>query len=240
MIILILSDAHSNIGALKHIFDTVQHYDYVIFLGDFVDYGPWPDETISYLKENVDIALQGNHDFALSYGKDCGCGEENHDVSVYTREVISQMQTSDENLNYLRSLKPYGTVKLEGKIYELFHGSPGDPLYRYATEKTISGIDTKKLSKFGVTDLESTTVFVGHTHIPMDYNYKGIRFINPGSAGSLCRDLFGSSSIALYDTENESVSFHRIKMDNGEVIKTLKNIVKDNNIMKKLERMYGF
>ncbi|RZN61992.1 MAG: metallophosphoesterase, partial [Thermoproteota archaeon] len=46
---LIISDAHANYDALIRILESVR-YDSVIFLGDSVDYGPQPAETLDLLR----------------------------------------------------------------------------------------------------------------------------------------------------------------------------------------------
>jgi len=66
---LILSDIHANLEALKGIFDFIEKndikYDRLVVLGDYVDYGPNPNEVVEFFKGKEGIFLLGNHDYAL-------------------------------------------------------------------------------------------------------------------------------------------------------------------------------
>ena len=89
MRVLVFSDIHSNFEALKAML-AKEKFDYSIFLGDAVDYGPQPGETLDLVMENSDVRLMGNHDRAVAYDEDCRCALEMHDLSEYTRENISR------------------------------------------------------------------------------------------------------------------------------------------------------
>jgi len=64
MKILVMSDVHGNLEALRAVLDKVSDANEVIFLGDFVDYGPSPNEVIDTLKNVTSKVLIGNDDYA--------------------------------------------------------------------------------------------------------------------------------------------------------------------------------
>ena len=74
MKILVLSDIHANIWALRKILETEQNVDKICFAGDMVDYGIAPAEVIEWFRTHSDtIAVKGNHDayaVKLFYQKD--------------------------------------------------------------------------------------------------------------------------------------------------------------------------
>ncbi|WP_333788245.1 metallophosphoesterase family protein, partial [Methanomethylovorans sp.] len=72
MRLLIISDIHGNKEALDAVM-AVSH-DEVICLGDLVDYGPSPGECIDMLMEQKIPIIMGNHDSAVAFRMDCGCG----------------------------------------------------------------------------------------------------------------------------------------------------------------------
>ena len=63
MKILVMSDAHANIWALKTVIETEKDYDYLVFAGDMVDYGTEPVQVMEFFQnaQNAFI-VQGNHD----------------------------------------------------------------------------------------------------------------------------------------------------------------------------------
>src|SRR5690554_957206 len=59
---LIISDIHSNIYALKAIWEKENDYDIVYCAGDLVDYGPFPKEVIYWIRNHDVVCVKGNHD----------------------------------------------------------------------------------------------------------------------------------------------------------------------------------
>jgi protein phosphatase len=65
MKVLIVSDIHANYPALQAVLNSAVDFDKLIFLGDVVDYGPHPKECLTFIKENADYYIRGNHDNTL-------------------------------------------------------------------------------------------------------------------------------------------------------------------------------
>jgi protein phosphatase len=75
MRLLIVSDIHSNIAALRSVVEDAGTVDAVAFAGDAVDYGPRPAECIDWLRHHATWAVRGNHDEALANDTSCRCSE---------------------------------------------------------------------------------------------------------------------------------------------------------------------
>src|SRR5438093_11637894 len=60
----VVSDIHSNLTALLTVLDDMGPVDALWCLGDFVGFGPWPNECIELLRERGVQAIAGNHDLA--------------------------------------------------------------------------------------------------------------------------------------------------------------------------------
>ena len=62
----IISDIHSNLEALESVLKQIENerVDKIFCLGDIVGYGPNPDECVDLVRENCEIILTGNHDYA--------------------------------------------------------------------------------------------------------------------------------------------------------------------------------
>lgn len=66
MKILIISDIHANLAALKAAFDSDGPWDEVWCLGDTIVAGPHPNEVLDILRQQQGIFLLGNHDMDVN------------------------------------------------------------------------------------------------------------------------------------------------------------------------------
>lgn len=228
----VLSDIHGNLEALNTIMDAEQE-EFLearkIFLGDYTDFCPWPNEVIDLVKNLPNSQwILGNHDFYVT-------DETNEEARKYygSERLVShtawtRSQLSRENLEWLRQLPTeiYGTL---GKTR---------PLTFYATHadyKNISqGFNPSKLMK-----INASLVLCGHTHLAREDDIYGKILLNPGSVGEpLDGNNMASYSVITCDRNGViSTENHRIKYDiqkvalameekqmflREEVIKTLK------------------
>ena len=103
MKLLIISDVHSNYEALKEL-DKIEQYDEVIFLGDAINYGPQPVDTLQWIKDNVKHRIMGNHDNAVLYGADPKCSPKTLDIALYTMENITNKLLDKSSKDILNTL----------------------------------------------------------------------------------------------------------------------------------------
>ena len=65
----ILSDIHGNLFALREVANDFEDIDYIILLGDLIDYGMQSNEVVEYIKENfsskIICNIWGNHEKAI-------------------------------------------------------------------------------------------------------------------------------------------------------------------------------
>jgi predicted phosphodiesterase len=222
---LLLSDVHSNWEALQAVLrDSGGEYDRILSCGDLVGYGPEPNRTLNWARENVDIVVRGNHDRAC-------CGLEdlewfNPVARVATRWTIDKLTV--QNADYLRNL-PRGPVLVEDFL--LVHGSPLDE-----DEYIVSMADASNVFPY----LEAGVTFFGHTHVQggfmwmndeqypvygpsaceaaderfLDKDYAWL--INPGSVGQP-RDGDPRAAYCLYDSEKRVLQLRRVAYDTEAV-----------------------
>jgi predicted phosphodiesterase len=86
MRLLIISDIHGNKEALDAVMN-VPHDD-VTCLGDIVDYGLSPGECIDLVLNQKIPTIMGNHDNAVAFRMDCGCGYAVFDTDSFQAEII--------------------------------------------------------------------------------------------------------------------------------------------------------
>ncbi|HLH86702.1 MAG TPA: metallophosphoesterase family protein [Thermoplasmataceae archaeon] len=227
MNILLISDAHGNYYALKQVLDMVK-FDELVFLGDIVDYGPMPAETMDLLFSAGGRIIMGNHDFAAATGSDCACAPAMHDLSVYTRENITLKDLSRGDLERLKSLPDVLEFDLEGRRFYAVHGSPFNHLqgYVFSTELEIIWKD-RNMKNFDF-------ILFGHTHFQTLYRGK---IMNPGSVGQP-RDGVWLPSFATLDTASGEIVFRRFRYDNIRTWELLKSRIKDEKFLKQLEPFY--
>ncbi|MCD6275547.1 MAG: metallophosphoesterase family protein [Thermoplasmata archaeon] len=226
MRILIISDIHGNADALRTVLNR-EKYDAIWFLGDLTDYGPEPHIVLDILRElKPEIWIMGNHDYANAFGVDCGCGERTHDVSVYTRENITQRFLTQEDLKFLKSLPLKKELHIDYREFYFVHGCPADPLYGYMFDfmpecmrNEIGGI------------IHADYLLFGHTHYPLIGQYESLMYLNPGSVGQP-RDGDPRASYAIY--ENGKLELKRVPYPVENTIRKLREVVKDRNYREKL------
>jgi Calcineurin-like phosphoesterase len=68
-------------------------YDEPWVLGDLVNYGPNPAETIDFVRSHASMVIRGNHDNSVGFGADCGCSVRframAEAIRQYTTSVLS-------------------------------------------------------------------------------------------------------------------------------------------------------
>jgi len=220
---LILSDAHGNYDALRTILDN-ERYDHAIFLGDAVDYGPQPAETLDLLRETCSTMLKGNHDAAAAYGISCMCREELRPLSEYTRAKITLRMLSKEDLDFLKGLPEKSELLIgEAHVYAV-HASPRDHLYGYLMPDMSDEELDEQLSEpgpIGIRKLNHDLFLMGHTHRAMVRELRRARVLNPGSVGQP-RDGDPRASYAIID--DGRLELRRIRYDLEGVIGKIRGL----------------
>ncbi|MFA3783436.1 metallophosphoesterase [Melioribacteraceae bacterium 4301-Me] len=204
---LILSDIHANYPALQAVLNYEPKYDLLIFLGDVVDYGPHPKECLTFVKENADYYVRGNHDNALGYNVDCNCMGSFRQYSVETRNWHSTLLSKDD-IEFLKSMPVLETAHIDDKTFFLAHASPKGNIFKYLNEDEIES---------EVNNIIAEYILVGHTHIQYKKKIEYNLVVNPGSVG-LARDG-GQACYAIYEDGN--IYLKRINYDVGQTIKDL-------------------
>ena len=109
MTVAIISDIHSNLEALKRTLEYIKEseIDTIYCLGDIVGYGPNPNECVNLVRDNCQVVLMGNHDYAAIGLANIQYFNEYAKISTYwTRE-----QLTTENLEYLKTL-PFSSINI--------------------------------------------------------------------------------------------------------------------------------
>ena len=230
MKLALISDIHSNLGALQAVLSDIdnQGVDRIHCLGDIIGYGCNPTECLDLVTQRCDIILLGNHEYvALGLLEESAMNEIARESTEWTCGHLS-----DRELEMIANLELEASV--EGAYF--VHACPYEPdqwHYMLKPEDAVVGFDS----------FTEQIGFFGHSHIPMvfalspqgmcsaktghdidpdpDCRYQ----INVGSVGQP-RDLDPRSSYVIYDSESTDVRFHRVEYD----IKTVQQKMTEANI----------
>lgn len=215
---LIISDVHANLSALNAVLEAAAPFSRVWCLGDVVGYGPDPNECIDRIQSLPLLkCIKGNHDAAI-------VGDI--DIKTFNYEARTSLQWLESQLNltnrrWLEKLDE----RLEFDDITMAHGSPRNPIWEYMLDV---GVARENMSEF------STHIcLVGHTHVPSIYQMQGENkrttrlrimpldeafklehktIVNPGSVGQP-RDHDPRASFMIYDDQEDSWVYHRVKYD---------------------------
>lgn len=209
MKLLILSDIHANYEALKRLDAIEGDYDYLICLGDLVDYGPQPKECIDYVKKRAYRAVRGNHDNALAYDVDCGCSYKYKHLSLASRRHNKKLLDSGDTA-YLAGLELNQRFDLSGSSFFMTHASPKGDLYKYLYPEIPDDAWISEIDGIG-----ADFILLGHIHIPFVKRIGMTTIVNPGSVGQP-RDSQPDGSYAVWD--DGVVTIKRFSYD---IIKTI-------------------
>jgi len=222
----IFSDVHANLEAFRSIlnFSRNKNIDQYICAGDLVGYGPDPDDCIMLFKSlEKKYLVAGNHEYHVIYSDYSGL---NPLASRAIQFTINKLSKDDKDWMYSTS---NWTQQIENKAI-VAHGSsyrPEDFIY-LSHSPSARKMNYELLEKSGYQIL-----FVGHTHSPalmekigqciltesikddeteIEIKNDQIYMIDIGSVGQP-RDNNNKSSFAIYDSEKNVVTIHRIEYD---------------------------
>jgi diadenosine tetraphosphatase ApaH/serine/threonine PP2A family protein phosphatase len=210
----VISDIHSNLPALEAVLADVDREapDELWCLGDIVGYGPHPNECVDLVRSRAALSLCGNHDLAVigtiditDFTGDAGA------AARWTTEALGEPQAQ-----WLRGLRP--SAEREG--FELYHGSPRDPVWDYVLSEQVALIS--------ILETTAPVVLVGHSHVALGLGWDdtelsgglapegteldlgtGRWLLNPGSVGQP-RDGDPRAAWLLLDDSSRQAVFRRV------------------------------
>ncbi len=185
MKLLIISDLHANIDALKAVWEKESDSDVVLCVGDVVDWGFYPHETIAWLRERDAVVVYGNHDHEFLRQYDSGVREPQGKETTYMSHCINH--TTEEDVAWLRSLPEIAVVEYDGITYCLKHSvvlhERKSTIQQYLGEyRSIPAFGELWKQLVGSDDQAQKRIVIGHSHICfMLRAYANEMYINPGS-----------------------------------------------------------
>ncbi|MCP4638910.1 MAG: metallophosphoesterase family protein [bacterium] len=162
-----IADVHANLPALEAVLDDAGAVDEIVFLGDFVGYGPFPSESVDRLRGMCVRAIQGNHDKSVLDLRGTQEPQANSAHAIWEHWTLQRL--NEDQLDYLGSLPETLTVDLGSAPATIVHGTlPGGYLHPAMPDKVFS-------ESFAGTP--GSTVVFGHSHRLIDRQIGGTRFM---------------------------------------------------------------
>ncbi len=224
MRLAVFSDVHGNCVALDAVLSDIgkESVDGMVCLGDAIQGGAQPAETVSRLRELRVPTVMGNSDAWLLTGEDPSAKETVSDAQKEVRAwSLSRLMKKD--LDFIRQFKNIITLSLGDEKLVCFHGSPAsfdDLIWPTTAEEEF----VRVVSGFG-----SSILCGGHTHLQHLRRFKGSFYFNPGSVGfsydhskspeELSADNWAEYAIVSSEKGCSGVEFRRIPFDTEEWIK---------------------
>lgn len=176
MRILILSDIHGNLPSLEYVLKQEKSVDYVISLGDVVNYGPWSNECVDLLESlNNKVLIMGNHEEAFLSGIYPG---KNLIAKKFFKKCYPLFDKKDKISNYIENFS--------------FENSD----FIHTINKDYIFLDTEvKINK---------NTFIGHSHRMYRRMIEDYRLVNVGSVGQN-RTNIDEINYVIWETKKDVV-----------------------------------
>lgn len=234
----ILSDIHGNLFALKEVVNDFEDIDYIILLGDLIDYGMQSNEVVKFIYDNLTSKiicnLWGNHEKAiLTEDYNHFSSKRGVESAQYTNSQLSDF--SKFYLDNECTHEGFYQMPLDGKRVLAVHGSLNDYYWKSIFPDDLNG-----------EYVDYDIVLSGHSHYPHVFqkfyevdnpdmrNKKSVLFINPGSVGQP-RNHNPNAQYAVLDTESMTVELKSVEYPKDEAMNLYDGSV-DDFYRKRLER----
>ena len=242
MRIALISDIHGNAYALDFVLADVraQAVDRIVCLGDAIQGGAQPAETVRRMRELGCPIVMGNADAWLLSGVNTGAEQITPQQEAVRQWSLAQLSPDDRA--FISGFAP--TVRIEVTDHDAllcFHGTPASfdeiilPSTPYAVVREhLSGHDARWLAG-------------GHTHIQQVRRLGSGFFCNPGSVGRPYNtewpevehgpDPWADYAILAATEQSVSLEFRRLPLDTAPLAQLLR--ASDHPDAERLIQAYG-
>lgn len=230
MKILLISDIHANVTALKALdrhFDLAS-FDLILNGGDTLVYGPHPNQTVDWLREHRAVSIIGNtdrHVISLLNGKTFKKPRKADKRIMYGWTAA---ELNGENRSWLLQQPATRCIKLKKHRNShpaypatllMCHGSPADP-----DEFLFPDTPACRFEELAAMT-DSRLITVGHSHTQFHTRTADSHVINPGSVGRMFDGkLSAACGVVSIDSGAIDVELHRIPYPVTEVAEEIERL----------------
>ena len=201
--VALISDIHANVDALEVVLEDAKRSGLELFLnaGDAVGFGIYPTQVVETLRSPVFLSVVGNVDLETLEEMHHKPSESTGDAGV---SAVGGLSPTDAA--YLQSLPKQLRLEICGMKVLVTHGSPAS-----VDEHIYPDAPERRLRQFAA-EASADLIITGHTHLQMNRDVDGVRFLNPGSVG---RPVDGDprAEYAVLNFDPLTVEFRRVEYD---------------------------
>jgi putative phosphoesterase len=225
--IAVISDIHGNCYAFDVALADLekQGVDTIVCLGDAIQGGAQPAETVARLRALGCPVVMGNADDWMLTGEDSGA-EGPATPSMEEIRLWSLSRLSEGDKAFIRSFQPTVQIPLEaGQKLLCGHGSP------HSFDDVILPETPEEEFRRLLGEFVPAIVTGGHTHLQFVRRLDDTFFFNPGSVGvaynrhqpedDFHNDPWAEYAILTVTREHSSLEFRRVPYSAEELIRTI-------------------
>jgi putative phosphoesterase len=217
MRIALIGDIHANLPALESVLvHAHQHGAQVLWnIGDFVGYGPFPDQVVRRIRADGILSVLGNYDEkVLNYQRN---GVKTHNPQKALAFDWADKHLSPRARTYLARLPQQLRFDAQGWSVLLCHGSPASIKEHLMPDTPMERLD--ELAKIA----HARIIVCGHSHRPFARQAGEALFINTGSVGRP-EDGDPRACYALLDLSPDglNVEHHRVEYDVERTVQAIR------------------
>lgn len=191
MLLAVFSDIHANLPALRAILSDIRQRnpDRILSLGDQVNLGPCPRETLALLRKNQVLSLRGNHERYILSAMN---GDPFYNGVNFASLRFNAGLLSREEISFPEYLELSGIT--------FCHALPGDDAFPvYDPSRALSLLEKR------FTD-GMTRIVCGHGHNPTEYILPHLWLFSVGSAGCMDDGVPGTAPYIMIELSGDSVA----------------------------------
>ncbi|MDQ2907415.1 MAG: metallophosphatase family protein [Chloroflexota bacterium] len=223
MQLAVISDMHGNCFALDHVLADIrqQGIDQIVCLGDAIQGGAQPAQTLKRLRElNCPVVL-GNADAWLLTGEETSPHEQTNEQQLAVR-AWSLAQLSESDITFMQQFLPTIEMQLDaGQKLLCFHGSP------HSFDDIILPTTPDDTVRQFLGGYDATLLTGGHTHTQQLRRIGNAWYFNPGSISlaynwerskeQLRVDPWADYAIISAEGANFGITFRHVPFDVDEL-----------------------
>jgi putative phosphoesterase len=221
MNVALIGDIHANLPALEAVLAHAQAQgaEAIWNVGDFVGYGPFPDEVIERLRREYALSTSGSYDRkVLRFKKRKDKWRRQKPLEKYVACQWAYERLTKKNRRYLRFLSREIRMKVQGRRVLLTHTSPGS-----GKESLTLDTPQKRLREIGG-EARADLIVCGHSHQAFVRQIDDVWFINPGSVGQPRDGNARTSYAILHITAGDiQVEAFRLEYDIDALVTALRD-----------------
>jgi putative phosphoesterase len=223
MRVALIGDIHANLPALEAVLEhsAKNNADTIWNIGDFVGYGPFPEDTVKLVRSLDTQSILGNYDRKVLQvpAKMTRWQGKKHPQKIFAFQWAYE-QLSIESRAYLSSLPEKLNLSTAGYRILLTHASPA------ARDEPLSPSTPESRFVTLAAMAQADIIVCGHSHQPFIHKTGNTWFINTGSVGRP-DDGDPRACYALLDLENDQIKVSHFRLT-YDLEKTITAIHKHN------------